>query len=408
MSAEPQPTERQAPGGPVPSAFAAAALLFLPLAVLAPLGETWLLLLLALAVGWRFRNAAAAVRAPWLWLLLGLAGWAAVSTAWAVAPGTPWLSFSLAALFVCAGLVSAGAGGLGTADRDRLLRWAWVGFAAGAALLAVELLFGLPISTALRGTAADQPLTLSHANRGATVLVLLLWPLAAADGFSIRERGVPAVLAVAVLTAASNSTAAVAALAIGGAVYAAVLVGGATVVRALGLLTVAFVAAAPFLAAMLDPETLAAAVPLAKQSFVHRLYIWDFAADRILERPLLGWGLDASPFLPGAGERAPRGLLMPLHPHNAALQLWVELGVVGAAILAALTWACVRGIARIHDARGRAGAAAAFASAFVIASVSYGIWQNWWIATLALTAAFVRATLPARGLDPPGASPRRD
>src|SRR3546814_6281029 len=34
----------------------------------------------------------------------------------------------------------------------------------------------------------------------------------------------------------------------------------------------------------------------------HRVEIWDLTADRILERPLLGWGLENSRALPGSTE----------------------------------------------------------------------------------------------------------
>src|SRR6185503_20527219 len=59
-----------------------------------------------------------------------------------------------------------------------------------------------------------------------------------------------------------------------------------------------------------------------------RLDYWSHAIDWIAMRPLKGWGLDASRvFGPG----------IKLHPHNAPLQVWLELGVVGA-VLAAAFW----------------------------------------------------------------------
>jgi O-antigen ligase len=83
------------------------------------------------------------------------------------------------------------------------------------------------------------------------------------------------------------------------------------------------------------------------ESAAHRLLIWDFVSERIAERPLLGWGMDSSRAVPGgtghpdAAMLAAFGLaaksdwfsyaqLLPLHPHNLALQVWLELGAVGA------------------------------------------------------------------------------
>ena len=48
-----------------------------------------------------------------------------------------------------------------------------------------------------------------------------------------------------------------------------------------------------------------------------------------------------------------------------------------------------RSIGRLPS-RSQAPAAATFVAAFVFASLSYGIWQNWWIAALGLTAALSR------------------
>ena len=86
-----------------------------------------------------------------------------------------------------------------------------------------------------------------------------------------------------------------------------------------------------------DPAT-ACRLANNKASALHRLYIWDFAAERIAERPILGWGLDGSRRLPGGdapviirrcdaalqpvGNVRVDGTVMPLHPHNAILQVW--------------------------------------------------------------------------------------
>ena len=72
------------------------------------------------------------------------------------------------------------------------------------------------------------------------------------------------------------------------------------------------------------------------RSWEDRTEIWDYMSYRIFERPLLGWGLGASPTLPFA---KPNGAFYHCrvwdnapHPHNAILQLWVELGLPGLAL----------------------------------------------------------------------------
>jgi O-antigen ligase len=81
--------------------------------------------------------------------------------------------------------------------------------------------------------------------------------------------------------------------------------------------------------------------------------------------------------------------VIPLHPHNAALQLWFELGVVGA-VLATLFWVWLwaRIGAVAEDSRTDAGIAAAVAVAYLtIGALSFGVWQEWWLALGVLGAA---------------------
>jgi exopolysaccharide production protein ExoQ len=80
---------------------------------------------------------------------------------------------------------------------------------------------------------------------------------------------------------------------------------------------------------------------------------------------------------------------LPLHPHNAALQWQVELGLPGTILaLAILLWGFWRvgftpGMPRLW----RAGALAWASAALTIAMLSYGAWQAWWLACLFLTAS---------------------
>src|SRR5207302_8324015 len=74
-----------------------------------------------------------------------------------------------------------------------------------------------------------------------------------------------------------------------------------------------------------------------KVSAGHRLLIWSFTGEHIAERPLLGWGLDSSRAIPGGNsEIRPGQNWLSLHPHDAALQVWLELGMPGAVLVALL------------------------------------------------------------------------
>lgn len=125
--------------------------------------------------------------------------------------------------------------------------------------------------------------------------------------------------------------------------------------------------------------------------------IWRYAFERINEKLVTGWGLD------GARQFGKNILTIgdvqlqaiPLHPHSFSLHVWLETGLVGAALAAAaILTAGIVTSRTLGDSRAAAAAAtAAMASVGAIWNVSYGAWQEWWIAaafTAAAAAALVR------------------
>ena len=106
-------------------------------------------------------------------------------------------------------------------------------------------------------------------------------------------------------------------------------------------------------------------------SWSARLDIWAFANDHMLQDPIRGWGLDASRMFKGH---------IPLHPHNSAVQLWFELGALGA-VLAADFWVFVFWrIAQDADQRLFAATACATATVYlIIGAISFSLWQEWWV-----------------------------
>ncbi len=107
-----------------------------------------------------------------------------------------------------------------------------------------------------------------------------------------------------------------------------------------------------------------------------RLEYWSHAIDWIVLRPLRGWGLDASRmFGPG----------IVLHPHNNPLQIWMELGLVGAVAAAAFWVVTLRGLVRQAPSLAMA-ATAACATVYLLFGVNFGIWQEWWLGLGAVVA----------------------
>ncbi|HEY3694612.1 O-antigen ligase family protein [Phenylobacterium sp.] len=147
--------------------------------------------------------------------------------------------------------------------------------------------------------------------------------------------------------------------------------------RAMALATAALFLATPFavwaVRHFLDYEAIRSSLPRTDSM---RLGYWSHAIDWIGDRPLRGWGLDASRmFGPG----------IILHPHNNPLQIWLELGAVGA-VAAAAFWGVTLGRLARPEPSLAIAATIACAMAYLLFGVNFGIWQDWWLALGVLVA----------------------
>jgi O-antigen ligase len=357
---------------------------------------------ITLGLGWR-----AGWRPGWpqgAVLLLGLllVGWGVISALWAPQPGrAALLAVSLAAMMLLAH------GAAGAAQGARLMPWIGFGLVFGLAAAFADWQSGNALRAAVRGL-KDAPQSLMYGLKPAASLMALFLPMAFALPWPWIARGALLVLGAGVLVVLPGETARLATLAgLGAAVLglAAPRLGPRLVGAGVGVVILLM----PFLVAFL-PQIPSGGL---SGSAAHRLVVWDFTAQRIAEKPILGWGLEASRAMPGGRAqpdaatldrlniRAPaqRDFLamshvevMPLHPHNGALQLWLELGVIGALIGAALMLAL--GIAASRSAAPAVGAGM-LASAAVTGMLSFGLWQAWWVASL-LLAIIALVLVPRR------------
>ena len=379
--------------------LAASALLFGPIALFAPKGEVPLLLVccaatLATAEG---RSLARyAFRGPLVWALAALLLWALAAASWSADPLDAfalWLRVTgllVAACMLCAAVADAD-------DPSPLLRALPLGAVLGLALAAVEMGAGNPIRSAIEGVHEGLQNYQSYwLNRGMTALALLIWPAAAALWPRSRASAAALLAAGGLTLLAGPQMAAKLAFAAALGVAAVVWLLGRKLRPLLVALAFALSLGMP-LAVGLLPDAAELQAQQVTSSISHRTQIWSFAADRIGDRPLAGWGFDASRSIPGGQQIAPGTIanLMPLHPHNGVLQVWLELGAVGAALLGALIACAFWQAASLASPSARAAASAAVASAVVIGCVSYGVWQTQWLAVLGLIAAFLAAAVRA-------------
>jgi O-antigen ligase len=382
------------------------ALLFLPLLVVAPRGAAPLAATaglfgagLAWSTGWR--PALGAPLAVPAMLFATLLAWGVLSAAWSLDPARSLEQATRLAGLLVAALALAAAAGRVSAPR-RLASFLLAGFVAAIVIAILDL----ATHGALSRPFSDRVYQPAWLNQASVAFAILLLPTSAAlAATGHRFSG----LVLAVLGAATifvlAGTAAKTALACGLPIALLCWYRRAPVARVLAALTVLVVVTAPLTFARLDRISgMIHSADSVKLSAGHRLLIWSFVGDRIAEHPLRGWGLDSSRAIPGGRDLIrPNETWLPLHPHNAALQLWLELGVPGAVLFALLVGWVWLAFGRTGWPRFYAAAAGgSLATAFVASLATYGIWQEWWEGTLsfALFVVLVMARVAAAGARP--------
>lgn len=262
---------------------------------------------------------------------------------------------------------------------------AW-GFGVLGVILLVEAVSGGAIYQALR-TAIGDPTRPDLARKNlaqGSFAVALLWPVVAAGGVRAGQPwwlAVPAATGSALLAYLFLSDAPVLAVGLALLVGVAAWIFPRSAPKALALVAAAFFVLFPAVALAARSLTRGLKLDIAPpESWAQRLGYWSHALDAIAWRPIRGWGLDASrAFSPD----------IVLHPHNAALQLWLELGLLGA-VCAALAFAfLLRRLSRDRPDLVTAAASASGAVYVLFGAVNFGVWQEWWLGLGAFACAVV-------------------
>lgn len=330
---------------------------------------------------------------PAAWLGLALMGWGAISALWAVEPDRSLFEgLRMGGLVLLTGLAAHALAA--SSARLSVSRWLLGGLILGATLAFADQMSGQSLRAAVRGL-REWDVALGFGLKPAATVLALLLPLALALPVPPAWRAATLLAVLAAIFCMPAQAAKIGVVA-GLAGFALVRLAGPRAARA--------IAVAAALLLLLTPALLGAVlargpdISALQPSASHRVLIWDFTLARIAERPWLGWGMESARAIPGGREMIPaadlerfglsgqrdwfeavRAQRLPLHTHNAPLQLWLELGAVGAVLGAALVLA-------LGWRATSPGAAGAFAAAVTVGSLSYGIWQGWWLCLLAMLA----------------------
>ena len=361
------------------------------LAYLAPLGFAPLMALAGVLVLPSLKLTRAA--APPLLILVALVLWAAVSMTWSpvilgpLRPKNYGDIETLTALKLALQLATYGAAvialrELSEAAAERAATILAYGLVGLAVLTGLDAMMGATIYLKLHvvtGEAMRPDIAMVKVSLATYALALLFWPACMVLSRRQRPQLILLLLIGTVVTSkVTSSDACLAALVVGAFAWLTVRCLGQIGAKVLvGLIAIPFVTAPLAVLVGVQTGVVAWMHRMLPASWDARLDIWAFAADHIQTHPFRGWGLDASRTF---------GAAIPLHTHNGELQLWLELGAVGAALAGVFFCWLAYGVVRLAQrSRSEAAmAAGALVSYLVIGAISFGIWQEWWIALGAL------------------------
>ncbi len=290
---------------------------------------------------------------------------------------------------------------------DRLRPYLWVisgGVLTASLLIGIDLVFDSPLYRLVRG-GFDGNVPDAVYNRGAVSVVLCLFPAAALLKARLGCKKALALLVPVVggMLLLVESQSAQLALVAGLIVAAAFPYNCRVAWYGLAAAIAGYILLAPF-AAIWAFDQFAVSVdnmPLLGEGGGYagaRMEIWDYVSRYVLESPLLGYGLEACRIITDfdSAQLYQQGTSI-LHPHNFALQLWIEMGVAGALVGAGFF------VYLLHVLRTRLSAEQArialptLIAGLSVGSTGYGMWQGWWVGLLFLAAALCIFAVRERG-----------
>jgi len=347
-------------------------------------------------------------------VVLALPMLAFASALWSLTPlVTLETAASFAASMVCGIIMVATARNLTVQERATFLTFVMWGGAGGFALMALDLFFDGPVYRPFM-MAKGKPspsfdLIKIFMNPGATVAAIYSWIwIAALWARGYRWVCLMAFVALTATVWQAQAETPIAAILVGATAFAIAFILRRFATKAVGAVVVASIMVMPFAVASLPPiGTLLQNIPYISPSLSHRITIWQTAVIHWQESPIVGLGFDTTRSLYGSEDkvmysfRSAEGKHLmnsnfepiPLHPHNGFIQTWLEMGALGAIIVAAIAWLLFQSVGRSSQRLDRCFGQAHLCAAISVAAVSFGAWQSWWLCSLLLMCALMTAII---------------
>ena len=252
--------------------------------------------------------------------------------------------------------------------------------------LAIELVTDAYLYRTVTERLLDNSVALSRFNRGTSALIILIWPVS----FLVFQRGFK-ITAVFLLISSfcistlGDSNSAKASFVLAFITAFLTLTFPRLTLNLIIISVTSFFMLVPiiFLYLLEWSQPVANRIP---PSTLDRLEIWHRSAVAVIEEPLLGYGIGISRYLPIPEDLSSlyKYFTVPTtHPHNAPIQIWLELGLIGVVIMLLLIGLVSAPIRRI-EGHLRIVAFAAGVSIIFTGLVSYGFWQETWLSIIGM------------------------
>ncbi len=233
---------------------------------------------------------------------------------------------------------------------------------------------------------------LHYLDRGCTLLALFAWAVIAQ--LLRNHKNTAAILLYLIVTvtlALSDSLAALVGFIVAGSVFLLTKYTFFGNPKILSFILVGFALLFIAMATTLKPYKLSEDADFLPISAKHRLFIWNFAAQKAMQKPILGWGhassrnfdITEADMVDYQGHHLHP---LPMHPHNNLLQILLETGIIGLALYMALVCKYLfrwNDVFRRHNSKPdtsiKAAGYACFSTFFIISMISFNMWQSWWM-----------------------------
>ena len=267
-----------------------------------------------------------------------------------------------------------------------------IGFLIACGLLIFEIMAQGSLHNIIRGEDTFVITDPDEFNRGAVALALYSFPVFAllstklTKPISLLIAFCPAIAAISISQALASQIALILGLVfLFGFPYNVKIS-----LKILKFVILASILAAPFCVSFIYQNFAPALheIPLLANGYAgHRLEIWDYVSRYAMERPISGFGIEAT----GDIKDFQTGgifyhLSEILHPHNFVIQIFIEFGFLGIAIAIGLMYALFTNIEKLSIAKQKIILPTLIAT-LVPAAFSYGLWQGLWLGLMFHIAA---------------------